>query len=89
MIVRTLTKKQLEAKLKSDPNAYVAVIEVTAVRVDTFLSTKRAGTQLPVASIDDAKFVLGMIAKGLLKSPAALLSWLNKKQYKITVRQSD
>lgn len=75
MAINVLTYKQMEGMLKADQNAYISVISVSAVRLDTFMSTDRLVMQLPMESIDAAKAAVATIAKDSLENPASVLPW--------------
>lgn len=56
------TQEDLKLILEACPNAYVAVIKVEAVRLDTYLNGERSATELPVVDIDRAKQVIAAAA---------------------------
>ena len=56
------TQEDLRLVLEAYPNAYVAVIKVEAVRLDTYLSGERSTTELPVVDIDRAKQAIAAAA---------------------------
>ena len=71
MKLKAFTEKELRALLSKEPNAYIAVMEVTAIRLDTFLSSSRLGTQLPLKCIDQGQaFVIDKALDGLTKPTA-------------------
>ena len=69
--LRSYTQREVEVLLNKEPDAYIAVLEVTAVRLDTFLSSSRLGTQLPLKCIDQGQaFVIDKALNGLTKPTA-------------------
>ena len=69
--VKLYTQQELEVLLKMEPDAYIAVLEVSAVRLDTFLTSSRLGTQLPLKSIDHGQAHLIDKAREGLTKPTA------------------
>lgn len=53
--LKTYTINELRIMLAKDPNAYISVIRVEAVRLDTYLASYRRGTELPLRCIDQGQ----------------------------------
>lgn len=56
--IGTNSDAELSARLKKEPNAYISVIRVEAVRLDTYLSKPVYGRGIPTEDIYKSKSLL-------------------------------
>lgn len=55
MTLRVYTQTQLEEWLEREPDAYIGAMQVTAMRLDTFMSIFSSGEAIPLSSLDEGK----------------------------------
>lgn len=67
MALKVYTQTQLEEWLEREPNAYIGAMQVTAMRLDTFMDKFSIGEAIPLSSLDEGKVHIKEGATALYK----------------------